>query len=75
MSNPFKEGSPVWNFENPLYQKEINGINYRITKDNVDADPLKPYRLFAEKKLIGTFKNSEDAMALASENKKRNKGM
>ena len=46
----FPEGIPLWNFDNPLFQKEIQGIDYRICDECITTDGEKIYFTTAELK-------------------------
>ena len=72
----FPKGDPVWDFDNPLFKKKINGITYRITKDNGSTDPNSRYSLFADKKRVGNYENVDVAQNEAvNHSRKNSKGM
>lgn len=66
-SRGIKFGEPMFDLNNPLAEKEINGSNYAITDENLINNGDKVYRLYKDRKLIGEYFNIEDAQKAASE--------
>lgn len=63
-------GVPLWNFDNPLAQKTINGIEYRITDENKTVnrgtkEAYKLYSLYQGKKFIGDYTSVSIAKGIA----------
>lgn len=58
----FKENleSKLFNFDNPLAEREVNGVVYKIA-DGFIKDKKKTYILYKGKDLIGTFDSVDDA--------------
>lgn len=55
----------IYNYDNPLAEKNINGVNLRITDGLIEGDPYsgnrrKTYLLYADGKIIGKFYKVSD---------------
>ena len=54
----------LWNYDNPLAQKTVNGINFRIAEGFI-IDKKKSYILYKDSKLVGTYTSVEEAKEFA----------
>jgi len=55
----------LFNYDNPLAQKDINGVNLRIVGGLIESEPFsgkrrKTYLLYADGKIIGKFYSVND---------------
>ena len=60
---PFNEATflnKMWNYDNPIAEKTINGKVYRIA-DGFIIDKKKSYILYKGGKLVGTYTSVEEA--------------
>ena len=55
--------APVWDFDNALASKIVNGVEYRITDENIFIDGKKKYPLYKDKERVDLF----DGVSLAKE--------
>lgn len=52
--------SKVWNFDCPIAEKTVNGINYRIAEGFI-KDRKKTYLLYKDGIVIGTYNHVYEA--------------
>lgn len=55
----------LYNYDNPLAEKDINGVNLRITHGLIEGEPYsgnrrKTYLLYADGKIVGKFYKVDD---------------
>lgn len=55
----------LYNYDNPLAEKDLNGVNLRIASGLIENDPesgkrIKTYLLYADGKIIGKFYSVDD---------------
>jgi hypothetical protein len=55
----------LYNYDNPLAEKDLNGVNLKITSGLIENDPesgkrIKTYLLYADGKIIGKFYSVDD---------------
>lgn len=50
----------LYNYDNPIYQKDINGIDARIAEGFI-RNGKKTYLLYADGKVVGEYTNRDDA--------------
>ena len=55
----------LYNYDNPLAEKDINGVNLRITEGLIEGEPYsgnrrKTYLLYANGNIIGKFYSVDD---------------
>jgi hypothetical protein len=48
-------GAPLWDFDNAVATKVVNGVEYRITDENIVVDGKKKYPLYKDKERIDLF--------------------
>ncbi len=60
-NNFFKNANPLFNFDNPLAIKNINGIIYKITDENIRLNGKKLYTLYMNSFLLGNFNTVNEA--------------
>ncbi|MCA6368257.1 MAG: hypothetical protein IM631_12130 [Cytophagales bacterium] len=48
-------GAPLWDFDNALASKVVNGVEYRITDENIFVDGKKKYPLYKDKERVDLF--------------------
>jgi len=56
----------MWNYDNPLAEKDVNGVNVRIAEGLIEGEPYsgnrrKTYLLYADGKVVGKFYSKQDA--------------
>jgi len=61
----------LYNYNDPIAEKNINGVNLRIIQGLIEVDPFsnkkrKSYLLYADKKIIGKFYSVNDIKKVVS---------